>query len=227
MLVDRRQLISTIGGALLSLSGDRYSLTNSLTNTSDNESENESEGGVCEGELAVSATTIRFYSEITSESCTSLQDLIKTAQDNSKIMQKDCNLSDPVPIHLHLKSTGGSLLETFYILDLITSSDVPIYSYVDGYCASAASLISVVAKKRFMTKHSFVLLHQLSSQVTGHKFSEIEDEVQNLNTFMKAMKEVYLENTGLSSNELDELLNKDIWLDATECLKYKIVDEIV
>jgi ATP-dependent protease ClpP protease subunit len=50
-------------------------------------------------------------------------------------MQNEANFDH---INLHMQSPGGSLLPSLGLVDLIRTSDVPINTYVDGYCASAA-----------------------------------------------------------------------------------------
>jgi ATP-dependent protease ClpP protease subunit len=85
--------------------------------------------------------------------------------------------------------------------------------------------MSIVATKRFMNKHSRILIHQLSSSLWG-KYSEIEDEKLNLDNNMKTIKEIYLQYTKIPKAKLNEILKHDIFFDATECIKYGLVDEI-
>ena len=47
-------------------------------------------------------------------------------------------------INLHIQSSGGALLPTLGLVDLIRTSDIPINTYIEGYVASAGTLISVV-----------------------------------------------------------------------------------
>ena len=86
--------------------------------------------------------------------------------------------------------------------------------------------MSVCGNKRYMTKNSAMLVHQLTGATSG-KFNEIKDEMTNLNFFMNKVKNIYLENTKLNSSVLDDLLSSDIWLDAQTCLEYGLVDEII
>ena len=44
---------------------------------------------------------------------------------------------------------------------------------------------------------------------------------------MEIIVNTYKQNTLLKDNELIELLQKDIWLNSTECLKYGLIDEII
>lgn len=175
--------------------------------------------------ITTDKNNIYFYGTVTPESCrvlgTKLQELI-----NSHKQFKNDFKTEPPPINLHLQSPGGSLINTFYVLDILIKSEVPIHTYVDGYVASAASLISVVGKKRFMTENSMIMIHQLSSGNEG-KFKELDDEMMNLNTFMSMIKKVYLKHTNIIPVKLDDILEHDLWLDSKKCLEFGLVDEII
>ncbi len=168
--------------------------------------------------------TITFYSDINSQSCIALSQAIKTMDKQSKQLEIEYNYR--LPIKLHIQSFGGELLPSFYVCDLIKSLETPVHIYIDGYVASAASLISVCGDKRFMTKHSSILIHQLKSSSSG-KFNEMKDEFKNLNFFMESLKEIYLENTRIKNDELEDLLKSDIWLPAKKCLELGLIDEII
>ena len=117
-------------------------------------------------------------------------------------------------------------MNALYIVDLVDSLDTPVNTYIDGYSASAASLINVVGKKRYMTKNSMILIHQLSSNKQG-KFEELNDEMSNLNQLMKKIKTIYSEHTHIPIGVLDELLKHDIWFDSTTSKNYGLIDEII
>ena len=168
--------------------------------------------------------TITFYSDITRQSCVSLTQAIKTMHQQSK--ELEILYSTRLPIKLHIQSLGGELMPSFYVCDLIKSIDTPIHIYIDGYVASAASLIAVCGNKRYITPHSTMLIHQLKSSSTG-KYNEMKDELNNLNFFMNNLKDIYLDNSRIKENELDELLKTDLWLPAKKCLSLGLVDEII
>ena len=130
-------------------------------------------------------------------------------------------------INLHMQSPGGSLLPTLGLVDLIRTSEIPINTFVDSYCASAASLITVAGAQRFINKHGVVLIHQLKMGVEPSKYLEIRDQTDNADTLMKIIKNIYLENTNLTAEKLDELLMHDWWLNSTLCKEYGIVDIIM
>ena len=117
-------------------------------------------------------------------------------------------------------------MPTFYVCDVIQGLDTPVHVYIDGFVASAASLIAVCGEKRYMTKHSFMLIHQLQSQSSG-RLNEMKDEIANLDFFMKNVEDLYMTNSNISKTVLENLLSDELWIDAQECLKYNLIDEII
>ena len=169
---------------------------------------------------------IYFYGEITSESCKDLSNVLLTLDNNLKKISIDYN-TDILPINLHIQTGGGNLLNAFYIVDLIDSLKTPVNTFVDGYVASAGSLLSVIGKKRYMTKNSFIMIHQLSSAVGEGKFNYLDDNMDNLNKFMDTMYNIYLTKTRIPKEKLSEILEHDLWMNSEECLNYGLVDEII
>ena len=166
-----------------------------------------------------------FDSPVTEESSIALEQQLLHLNKLNLQLKKHHNI-DNGPIHLHIRSFGGSLFHTLYLIDLIKNLDTPVYTYIDGFAASAATLLSVVGKKRFITKHSIMLIHQLSSGASG-KYSELKDEEQNIDMLMDMIVEVYLEHTKIDKMTLNNLLKHDWWLDSARCLKLGLVDEII
>ena len=168
---------------------------------------------------------IYFYSPVTQESCFELNTKLVALEFKSNQFAAQYGVPPP-PIHLHIQSEGGSLLHGLYVTDLIREMQTPVYTYIDGFAASAATLLSIVGHKRFMTPHSMMLIHQLSSSSSG-KYAELQDEMENFDSIMRLVVELYQTHTKINPDELDELLRKDIWLDATRCLEYGLVDKVI
>jgi len=130
-------------------------------------------------------------------------------------------------INLHIQSQGGSLLPTLGLVDHIRVSDIPVNTYVKGYAASAASLVSVVGAKRFINKHGLMLVHQLKMGLEPSKYQELQDQYENSETLMSIIREIYLENTNISPEKLDYLLKHDYWLNSTTCKEYGFIDIVM
>lgn len=177
------------------------------------------------GILQETFNELYFYGPVNQRGCFELKRQIKDMDIKLKTLGAQYNIPPP-PIHLHIQSQGGSLYHTIYIVDLIQSLDTDVYTYIDGFAASAATLISVVGKKRFMTKNSLMLVHQLSGSDSG-TFNELQDQMSNMSILMSMIVNTYLEETNIPRDTLLELLKKDLWLDSATCLKYGLVDEVI
>lgn len=170
--------------------------------------------------------TIYFYSDVTSISCCELNRLLREV--DSRLQQAKLIMNSPgfTPvIHLRINSFGGDVFAAMSVVDTIRTLKSDVYTYIEGSAASAATMISVVAKKRLIGKHSLMLIHQLSSIANG-TFEQLEDEQMNNRRLMTLIKNLYKQFTKIPMKELDNILKRDIWFDSSTCLEYGLVDEI-
>lgn len=188
----------------------------------------DSDGGdYFDGGVTHKHNRIYFKTDVNDESVESLIRIIENKVHKYKKLAANKSLAKatPAPIYLHITSFGGSLLACFRAIDAIKRSEVPIYTVIDGYAASAGTLMSVVGKKRFMTPSSYMLIHQLSSGSVG-KFWEIKDDFANCETWMNDIFKIYIENTNLTKEQLEEYLSHDLWWKASKCLETGLIDEV-
>ena len=178
-----------------------------------------------ESTVETSGCKVFFYSEVNRESVLSLnRQLIELS---NKLLNASNVYEIPVPhIKLHINSGGGSLLDGFAAVDYIKACKAPVHSIIDGSAASAATLMSVVAQKRSIHKHSFMLIHQLSGGMWG-KYEDLVDDFKNSSLFMDTINQIYTQHTKIPLKTLKEMLKRDLWFDAKTCLKYGLVDEII
>jgi ATP-dependent protease ClpP protease subunit len=167
-----------------------------------------------------------FYSEVSRGKNLTLNMKLKELEDDILHLAYRLDLKNPPEIKLHINSYGGSVFAGFSTVDYITQSKVPVISVIDGCAASAATMMSVVAKHRQINRHAYMLIHQLSSGMWG-KYQEQKDRMESNDRMMKMIIDIYEEHTKIPKKELDKLLKHDIWWDADTCLKYGLVDEIV
>jgi ATP-dependent protease ClpP protease subunit len=165
-----------------------------------------------------------FYSDVTQDSCLDLNR--KLNELNKELLKFSIEFDCPPPcIFLHINSLGGDLLSAFSVVDTIKNSRVPVVSIIEGNAASAATIISMVCHKRYITAHSFMLIHQLSSSCSG-KFQELQDDFQNDTTFMDVLYKLYREHTSMNDKKIKAVLLRDIWWSADECIENGLVDGV-
>lgn len=191
----------------------------------------EEDFGGFNGEDDYTITEYYLYNDISIKSVMSLLKFIKNAEkrwNNFLLEYSDLvKNAEPKPLKIFINSNGGEIFAAIPIIDAIVNSSIPIHTYIEGMSASAASLISMVGHKRYITQNSFMLIHELRSGVEG-TYSNILDERENCEKIMNIIKKTYLNKTNnkLDNEFLDKILKRDLILTSEECLKYGLVDEI-
>jgi len=185
----------------------------------------QSNGNKPEKFISVHENKIYYYANVNRESVVELNKKIGELESKSLTMSKTLDIDSP-SIKVLINSGGGSITAGISSMDTILRCKVPVETYVDGFCASAATFLSIVGDHRFMSRNSYMLIHQLSTSFWG-KYSEFEDEKQNLDLMMKTIKNVYKEYTKVPMKKIDEILKHDLFWDATTCLEYGLIDEII
>ena len=127
----------------------------------------------------VNGNEIYFYSQVDLESIYNLNRSLSDLEKQMLITQINLGLTEPPHVKLFINSDGGEIFSAFTTVDRIKSSKVPIHTYVEGISASAATLISVCGKRRFIGKNGVMLVHQLRSWCGG-THETFKDEFKNL-----------------------------------------------
>ncbi len=177
------------------------------------------------GKVVVSDNHIYFYAGVSRDKVLQLNKEIKELS-SLLYYQSLEEEREPSHIKLHIHSNGGSILPAFAAINAITTAKVPVDTIVDGYAASAATLLSVVGKRRYITKYGYIMIHQLSAWMDG-KLSEIRDTLENAEELMSKIKKIYTEYTKIPEKDLDNILENDLYFDAEKCLKYGLVDKVL
>ena len=171
----------------------------------------------------ISNNNIYFNGPITDETCMQL----KYALDKHRYFYFN-NDNYPKAINLFIQSPGGSLLPTLALVDEIKNFDVDIHTFIRGYAASAATLLSVIGKKRYIYKNSLMMIHGIKlNEQTVSNVLQVKDLNHNIDLFMSIITDIYLENSNIDKKMLFELFEHDIWLDSKNALKFGFVDKIL
>ena len=169
---------------------------------------------------------IYFFADVDSDSILKLKKNLLEATREAQGEQIYYGLPEPPNIFLHIATLGGSLPDALGMADDIERNPGPITSICEGLVASAGTIISSAAHHRQITKHSKMLIHQLSSGFWG-SMSDIEDEVKNLKMAMKDLYDFYSTRTKITKKQLEPILKHDLEWDSEKCLSVGLVDEII
>ena len=132
-------------------------------------------------------------------------------------------------ITLYINSPGGSVYDGLGLYDtiqLIQERGIIVRTVNIGKACSMASLLLMCGTKgyRESTKNSSVMVHEVSTVEYG-KTPEIRDATEEMNRLQKVVDDIIKEH---ADEELVKLCSrKDLWLNAEDALKYKIIDKIL
>ena len=142
-----------------------------------------------------------------------------------------CDLTEDYksPVTLWVYGYGGDAYGTLGLIDIINTLKTPINTFSSGAAQSASAILALSGTgKRFATKNSAFMIHQVSS---GGIFSTSEQEV-NLKENIRIEK-LLINILSKKSNKPMKFWtsmissNKDIYLSVNDCLKYKLLDGVL
>ncbi len=170
---------------------------------------------------------VYFYAQVDSDRCLSMIRQIREIDIRLRTEQISRDLEDqpPTPIWLHIQSPGGNAFAAFAAADELQAIKSPIYSIVEGQCASGATLISLAATKRFIRPNAFMLIHQLSSMFWG-THEQFEDNLDAQNKIMDQLVVFYADHSNMTQTAIRDMLKRDVWLTAEQCVAFGLADRI-
>lgn len=180
------------------------------------------------GYVEVINNRIYFYADIDREKVLTLVKTLKEREDEMFMRHKTWQMDTVPNLRLYIQSYGGMAHAGFAAYDHIKNMNIKVHTYVDGVVASAATLITLAGSRRYIHKHAFMMIHQARMDYWGsYTHNELEDQSKNSKNLMIALKNVYLKETKIPEEKLDEILDHDLLFTSDECLKYGLVDEII
>ena len=129
------------------------------------------------------------------------------------------------PIWLHVHSGGGDVFSGLGAADQLAQIETPVYSIVEGYCASAATLIAMACDRRYVMPSAFMLIHQVQSIFWG-TYEELKDDLHICDMLMEHLTDFYATRSKMGRAKIAELLKRDSWFSADECLERGMVDAV-
>lgn len=178
------------------------------------------------GDLTVADNNIYLYQDITPKAMMELGIAIKSLNNQIISLISELEMSSAPAIHLHINSGGGCAFSGLAGASHILNSQIPVFTYVEGSVASAATILSSVGAQRHITEHSFMLIHQVSTGVWG-TYENLNDEKESMDSLMEMLESIYLKHTKMKKKQLKQLLKRDLWMNPEKCLELGLVDEII
>ena len=132
-------------------------------------------------------------------------------------------------IELIVNSIGGSVTNSFSLIDIMRTSKKPVNTIGIGYICSAGLSIFISGVERRISANASILAHQYAWGNTGQKYHEligrrVEEELTN-----ERILALYKRQTKKSVKFIKEKLLRetDTWLSAKEAVSYGLADKII
>ncbi len=139
------------------------------------------------------------------------------------------DLGDVKNIDVLVTSLGGNVDFAFQIHDALKDHPAKVTTIINGFCASAATLIALAGDVRKISKNALYLIHKCSSYAWGNEH-DLETELEAQKTTNDVIYNMYKDVCKKSDAELSELFNADNghgkWITAQEVVDFGFCDEI-
>ena len=132
-------------------------------------------------------------------------------------------------IVFYINSPGGSVSDGMAIYDAMQLVKSDIKTVCLGRCSSmAAILLSGGTKgKRYITPHSEVMIHEVSTFNCG-KIGDVKISYEHSNALNERIIKILANNTGKDIDQIrQDIQQKDKWFNAEEALEYGLIDKIL
>lgn len=127
---------------------------------------------------------------------------------------------------VEINSPGGDVMAGLGMYNMIRNSGKKITTRVTGVAASIASIIMLAGDKREMPSNAFAMVHSVKSGTWGTA-EEIRDHADMVDKVQTSLRNIYMERMGVDEAKATEIMAKDTWLTAQECLDLGFVTAVV
>lgn len=138
-------------------------------------------------------------------------------------------------VTVKISSLGGDIDHALNIYDQFIEHG-NVTAELSAFIASAATLISLGAKKIRMNENSFYLIHKamnwidtwgaMNEDEIEELIAKLEKQKQEMAKITLQLAKMYVKKTGKTLDEIIALMKKETWLTAEEALDWGFVDEI-
>lgn len=140
-------------------------------------------------------------------------------------VRKTLNEANGEPVLVEINSGGGDLFAGSEIYSSLKAYEGDVEIHILGLAASAASIIAQAGKSKISPTAMF-MVHNVSGGACGD-YHEMLHQAEVLETANRAVASAYMEKTGKTMEELQDIMDKETWLDAVKAVEHGFVDEVM
>ena len=131
-------------------------------------------------------------------------------------------------IHLYINSPGGSVTAGLSIYDTMQFINCDVSTICCGQAASMGALLMAggAKDKRYALPHSRIMVHQPSAGFQGQA-TDISIHAKEVLALKTRLNEIMAKHTGQAIKKIEQDLERDNFMSASEALEYGLVDTVL
>ena len=127
---------------------------------------------------------------------------------------------------VRINSPGGDVYAGVSIYNALVEHDGKVTVKVDGLAASIASVIAMAGDSIVMNPGAMMMVHKPWTVAMGNS-DELEEAAAYLKKVGSSIVPIYTERTGQTEEKVNELLEAETWMTASEAVELGFADEAI
>ncbi len=132
---------------------------------------------------------------------------------------------DASTIHLRINSPGGDVFAARAIEQAIRGHRARVVAHVDGYAASAASIVAIAADEVEIAKGGFFMIHDSWTIALGNK-DDLLEVAALLEKVDGTLAQTYADETGQKLEDVVAMMAAETWLTGEEAVELGFADRL-
>ena len=128
-------------------------------------------------------------------------------------------------MNLHINCVGGDVFEGMAIYNVLLKRTQKTTIYIEGIAASMGSIIALAGDEVIMSENSLYMIHNAWGGTMGEA-SDMRKYANILEKLSNESADIYVKKTGLSIEEVKDMMNEETWMNAEEALEFGFIDSV-
>lgn len=129
-------------------------------------------------------------------------------------------------VTVNINSPGGDFFEGLAIYNLLRGHGGTVTVNILGMAASAASLIAMAGNQVFIADAAYIMIHNVWGLVAGNQF-DLQTVIDQFKAFDQTIVAIYAKNTGLSNDQIAEMMKATTWLSGPDAINQGFADDLL
>ena len=134
-------------------------------------------------------------------------------------------LGDLKQLTVRLHSPGGDVYDALAIHNALQRHPAAVTIYIDGLCASAATLVALAGDEVHMASNGQYMIHEPWTITVGDS-EDHQRRADLLDTTADQIVALYARKSGQSPDSIRELMRAETWMTAQQALDLGFIDAI-